>query len=75
MGKLKPLPAKVVIKKLKKIGYFIERQKGSHIRMHNNHNSRSAVTVPMHGSRDVSKDIIRKIIRDAHITIDEFNDL
>jgi predicted RNA binding protein YcfA (HicA-like mRNA interferase family) len=46
------------------------RQKGSHVRM--KHPEGRVVTVPVHPGQDVGRGLLRKVLRDAELTRDEF---
>lgn len=67
MTKLPILQGKDVIKALQKIGYEKIRQKGSHIRLQCS--GRKSITVPDH---TIGRGLLRKILRDANITPEEF---
>lgn len=71
MAKLPAWPFGKVIRALEKLGYKIVRQKGSHIRMH--HPYKTAVTIPTHDI--VAKGTLRKILRDAEISVESLIDL
>ncbi|MDJ0636243.1 MAG: type II toxin-antitoxin system HicA family toxin [Xenococcaceae cyanobacterium MO_188.B29] len=49
------------------------RQKGSHVRM--KHEDNRVVTVPVHKGKTIGKGLLRKILRDAELTIEEFIEL
>ncbi len=68
MPKIPPVSAKIVVKMLEKIGYFVARQKGSHIRLC--HKNKWPITVPNH--KILGKGLLRKILRDAELTTEEF---
>jgi len=68
MPKIPPISGKVVVKALEKIGYYVVRQRGSHIRLH--HKNRWPVTIPNH--KILGKGLLRKIFRDAELTTEEF---
>jgi predicted RNA binding protein YcfA (HicA-like mRNA interferase family) len=68
--KLPILSAREVIKILEKQGFVPARQEGSHI-FFKNPDGRTA-TVPDHPGRDLSRGILRKIIRDMGITREQF---
>jgi len=70
MTKLPILEGKEIIKALAKIGYTQVRQKGSHIRLQCT--GRKSVTVPDH---TVGRGLLRKILRDANLSLDEFSRL
>jgi predicted RNA binding protein YcfA (HicA-like mRNA interferase family) len=71
MTKLPSWPHPKVIRALQKLGYVVIRQKGSHIRMV--HTYKTSVTIPTHNP--VAKGTLRKILRDANITIESLVDL
>lgn len=56
---------------LRRIGYQEVRQRGSHVRLrHPTDASRSPLTVPIHAS--LKPGLLRKLLRDAHVEVDEF---
>jgi len=58
-----PMTPKEMIKHLKKNGFEIDRQRGSHIFLINNETGRTT-TVPYH-SKDLKKGTEQKILKDA----------
>jgi len=68
MPQLPLLSGKEIIKTLSKIGYRVERQRGSHIRLVCP--ERRKVTVPNYST--VSRGLLRKILRDAELSLEEF---
>jgi len=68
MPKIPTISGKIIVKALEKIGYCVVRQKGSHIRLH--HKDRRPITVPNH--KILGKGLLRKILRDAELTTEEF---
>lgn len=71
MPKLKPFPAKKVLKKLKKIGFEEVHQRGSHLQLM--HADGRAVTIPMHGAKDIPVGTLHNIvIHQAQLTVEEF---
>ncbi len=70
MSRLPIINGKMVINALQKIDFQLVRQKGSHIRM--KHEDGRIVTIPVHSSKNLGKGLLRKIIRDAELTVDEF---
>jgi len=62
------------IRVLERMGYQIVRQRGSHIRLRDESNPEHLpVTVPDH--RTLKPGLLRQILRDANLTVDEFVDL
>ena len=70
MPKLPTLTAAQVITALKKVGFNIVRQRGSHVRM--KHEDGRVVTVPVHTGKTIGRGLLRKILRDANLTREEF---
>ena len=70
MNKIKPLPAKKVIKALEKIGFKQIRQKGGLLFMRHHDGRTTLITI--HPGEDIGKGMIRKIISDAKLTRDEW---
>lgn len=68
MALLPILSGKEIIKALERLGYYIVRQRGSHIRLH--HPSKKPVTIPNYKSIDRS--LLRKILRDIQLDDEEF---
>jgi predicted RNA binding protein YcfA (HicA-like mRNA interferase family) len=73
MDKIKPLPAKKVIKALEKIGFKQIRQKGNHLFLRHPDGRTTLITV--HPGEVIGKGLIRKIISDAKLTRDEWFEL
>ncbi len=70
MPRLPVLKAMELIRALEKAGFQAIRQKGSHVRL--KHPDGRVVTVPVHPERDIGRGLLRKVIRDAELTRDEF---
>lgn len=71
-----PLPlltARHIIAALERAGFLVVRQKGSHVRLQ--HPDGRVVTVPDHRGQPVGRGLLRKILRDAELSRDEFVDL
>ncbi len=74
MAKLPSLNARKVIAALKRSGFVEDRQKGSHlILIHPETNARTVV--PIHPGRSIKEPLLRAIVRDANLTVDEFIEL
>lgn len=70
MPKLPSISGHEAIKCFEKLGYQIVRQRGSHARLHHKSDaSKRPLTVPKHKS--LGKGLLRKLIRDAEISIEE----
>ena len=63
-----------VIKRLKKAGFVATRQRGSHIRLERYHDNKTIkITVPLHS--ELKKGTLSRIIKDAGLTLEEFEGL
>jgi len=71
--KLRLVDGKSLIKVLSKKGFIIKRQKGSHVQLENNEGR--IVTVPLHPGRDIGRGLLGKILRDAEISREEYEEL
>jgi predicted RNA binding protein YcfA (HicA-like mRNA interferase family) len=72
--KLPVVSAQETIKALQRIGYEVVRQKGSHIRLRNYQDStRKPITVPNH--KELKLGLLRSILNDAKLSVDEFANL
>ncbi len=75
MASLRPLSARKVLKKLKRAGFRETHQRGSHLYLENQDGSK-IVTVPVHGSKDIPLGTLYNIVvRQAGLSIEEFQDL
>ena len=71
MAKLPAVTARKVIRALKRAGFVEDRQKGSHlILVHPETKARTVV--PVHVGRTIKEPLLRAIIRDANLGIEEF---
>jgi predicted RNA binding protein YcfA (HicA-like mRNA interferase family) len=69
--KLPVVSGRQVIRVLERQGYQVVRQRGSHIRLRDESDPEHLpVTVPDH--RNLKPGLLRQILRDANLTVDEF---
>ena len=74
MSKLPILTAQELIRILKKLGFEIIRQKGSHVFLA--HEDGRTTVVPVHPGEDIGRGLLRKIIKeDVKISIQDFQEL
>lgn len=73
MPKLRPARPREVCRILEKLGFQPVRQSGSHAVYR--HPDKRWATVPIHPGKDVATGTLRKILRDAGITVQEFDEL
>ncbi|MDA8388643.1 MAG: type II toxin-antitoxin system HicA family toxin [Nitrospiraceae bacterium] len=69
MTKLPSLTGKQVISSLKKAGFVVERQKGSHVFLR--HPDGRATVVPAHTGEAIGPGLMSKILRDSELTKDD----
>ena len=71
MAKLPSLTARHVVRALKRAGFVEDRQKGSHlILLHSE--TKARIVAPVHPGRTIKEPLLRGILRDAHLSVDEF---
>jgi len=63
------LKARNIIRALKKLGFFEVRQRGAHICF--KHPDGRFTLVPYHSSEDISRGLLRQILREINISPDE----
>ena len=73
MPKLRPANPTEVMHVLEKVGFHLIRQNGSHAVYR--HSDGRWTTVPIHPGKDVAKGTLGKILKDVHITVEEFENL
>jgi len=73
MTRLPQVSGKSLIKALKKVGYRVARQEGSHVRLYSSDKSKKGITIPNH--KVVGKGLLAKILRDVEISIEDFKKL
>lgn len=72
--KLPVISGKDAVKVFGKLGYIVVRQTGSHIRMkHQSDRSKKPLTIPNHTV--LGRGLLRKLLRDAEITPEDFSRL
>lgn len=73
MSKLPIISAKDFEKLLLVLGFQVKRQKGSHVFY--KHPDGRYTTLPHHAGRDLSRPLIRQILREIKLTAEEFSKL
>lgn len=66
MTRLPSLTGKEVISLLKKAGFVVERQKGSHVLL--KHQDGRSTVVPVHSGETIGPGLLLKILRDTEMT-------
>ena len=70
MSKLPMANFKTMDKLLRQLGFAAVRQKGSHVFYR--HPDGRTTTLPNHGNRDISRPLMREILREISLSPDEF---
>jgi predicted RNA binding protein YcfA (HicA-like mRNA interferase family) len=70
MGKLPVISAKKLVRILSKNGYTILRQKGGHAFLYSQEYNKGT-TIPIHGGEDLGKGILKSILNDLELKVDE----
>jgi predicted RNA binding protein YcfA (HicA-like mRNA interferase family) len=70
MTRLPIVSGREVMKALRKIGYELDHQKGSHMILRNINPPYRRLTVPDH--KEIAKGTLRAIIRQAGLTVEKF---
>jgi len=71
MPKIPVIPARKLIRVLKKKGFIHDRTKGSHY-IFVNLKTQKIISVPVHKGQTLGKGITHAILRDADIAVEEF---
>jgi predicted RNA binding protein YcfA (HicA-like mRNA interferase family) len=73
MAPLPTVSGKEAVKALKNAGYEFSHQRGSHMILRYAEEPYRRISVPDH--KELRKGLLRAIIRDAGLTVDQFRDL
>jgi predicted RNA binding protein YcfA (HicA-like mRNA interferase family) len=73
MTRVPRLKGKEVVRALERAGFTVERRRGSHVFLKNPDGR--ATAVPVHSGETIGPGLMRSILRDAELTVDEFEDL
>ncbi len=72
MSRLPIVNAKTMEALLLRIGFVVVRQKGSHVFYR--HPDGRTTTIPHHAGRDLSRPLVREILREIELSPDEFRE-
>jgi predicted RNA binding protein YcfA (HicA-like mRNA interferase family) len=73
LPKIQPISASRLIKILEQEGFKVIRQKGSHVILINQEQTR--IVVPVHSGKDIKPGLLRAILREAGINRERFLNL
>ena len=71
--RLPALSFRQVVRALERLGFRIDHVTGSHYRLKHTQDPRRTTVVPRH-SRDIKRGVLRSIIKQAGLTVEEFLD-
>jgi predicted RNA binding protein YcfA (HicA-like mRNA interferase family) len=71
---LPQVKAKDLVRIIKKQGFVLDRQKGSHA-IYYRASDKARVVIPMHAGRDIKPKTLRGIIDDLQLTPEQFKEL
>jgi predicted RNA binding protein YcfA (HicA-like mRNA interferase family) len=74
-GRLPSLRGDAVVRALERAGFDVVRIKGSHHIMQHTDDPTRRTVVPVHAGQDIKRGLLRKIIDDTGLSVDEFRDL
>ena len=74
MSNLPSLTARKVVRGLKRAGFAEDRQRGSHMVLIQPQ-AKARTVVPMHTGQTLQEPLLRAILRDANLSIEEFLEL
>jgi predicted RNA binding protein YcfA (HicA-like mRNA interferase family) len=69
MTRLPRLKGKEVVKILEKLGFVVSRTRGSHVFLR--HPDGRVTTVPVHSGETIGPGLMRSILRDIELTVDD----
>ena len=72
MSRLRIINARKIEKLLFKLGFEKVRQKGSHVFYR--HPDGRTTTVPHHSGRDLARPLIKEILREVEISVEQYED-
>jgi predicted RNA binding protein YcfA (HicA-like mRNA interferase family) len=70
MPRLPVLKPREVVRALERLGFVEVRQRGAHRQFR--HPDGRGTTVPVHSGRDIAPPLLRQIIKDIGVTLEEF---
>jgi predicted RNA binding protein YcfA (HicA-like mRNA interferase family) len=71
--KLPTIKGSELVAALRKVGFETVRQRGSHVRFR--HPDGRVVTIPIHAGEELGRGLLRKVLRDADLSVEELINL
>ena len=73
MGAQLPLlKPRIILRALLRAGFYIHHQSGSHAQLRHSIKAHLRVTVPRHDRFDLPRPVLRSILQQAELTVEEF---
>jgi len=69
------LKPRIILRALLRAGFYIHHQSGSHAQLRHSIKRHLRVTVPRHDRFDLPRPVLRSILQQAEMTVEEFLDL
>ena len=74
MSKLPQIKGRRLVKALKKVGWYVDRSRGSHVILRHENRPGVKVVIPVH-SKPVKPGILNNILKDVELSIEEIKEL
>ena len=74
MAKLPQIKGRRLVKALKKVGWYIDRSRGSHVILRHENRPFVKVVIPVH-SKPIKPGVLNNILRDVELSIEEIKEL
>jgi predicted RNA binding protein YcfA (HicA-like mRNA interferase family) len=71
MTRLPRLRGKEIVRVLQRLGFIVDRVRGSHVLL--KHPDGRATVVPVHSGETIGPGLFRSILRDIEMSLEEFN--
>ena len=72
MSRLPTVTGRQVVRALERGGFSVIRVKGSHHFMRHDLDASRQTVVPVHGNEDLGRPLLRKLLNDVGLSVDEF---
>jgi predicted RNA binding protein YcfA (HicA-like mRNA interferase family) len=69
------LKPRLILRALLRAGFYVNHQSGSHAQLRHSIKTHLRVTVPRHDRFDVPRPVLRSILRQAELSVEEFLEL
>ena len=73
MTRIPRVKGRELVRALGKAGFSVKRSRGSHVLL--KHPDGRATVVPVHSGETIGPGLLRAILRDTELSVDELNDL